>query len=153
MYAAQAFEAVQTFEQHEHRDLVWGIGRIHDAATSAGTGSHVEIRRAIREIVAWASGSLEPHIAWEESWLYPQIELVTRTAWSTSAARFDHGQIVALVARLRLDAADTAHALTPAMVEELRGHLFALEAILRAHIEREERLLLPVLDDASGPPS
>jgi hypothetical protein len=151
MGAAQAFEAVRSFEQHEHRDLAWGLARIHEAAAMAGTGSHVELRRAIREIVGWASTSLEPHMAWEETWLYPQIELVTRTPWSTSAARFDHGQIATLVARLRLDEADAAHTVTPAAAAELRCHLFALEALLRAHIEREERLLLPVLDEAGQP--
>jgi hypothetical protein len=29
---------------------------------------------------------------------------------------------------------------------ELRGHLFALEALLRAHIEREDRFLVPLLE-------
>jgi hemerythrin-like domain-containing protein len=32
---------------------------------------------------------------------------------------------------------------------ELRAHLFALEALLRAHIEREERFLLPLPEDAA----
>jgi hypothetical protein len=32
----------------------------------------------------------------------------------------------------------------------LRGHLFAIEALLRAHIEREERFLIPLLEDESG---
>ncbi|MEX1172361.1 MAG: hypothetical protein WEG56_07085 [Chloroflexota bacterium] len=31
---------------------------------------------------------------------------------------------------------------------ELHGHLFALEALLRARIEREERLLIPLLETA-----
>jgi hypothetical protein len=30
---------------------------------------------------------------------------------------------------------------------EARCHLFSLEALLRAHIEREERFLIPLLDD------
>jgi hypothetical protein len=30
---------------------------------------------------------------------------------------------------------------------ETRCHLFSLEALLRAHIEREERFLIPLLDD------
>jgi hypothetical protein len=30
----------------------------------------------------------------------------------------------------------------------MRCHLFGLEAILRAHIEREERFLMPLLADA-----
>ena len=147
MSATQAFEAIRAFGEHEHRDLAWGLGRIHEAGSSIGTGTHVETRHAIRDIVAWAAMTLEPHIAWEEAWLYPQIELLTRTPWSTRAARFDHRQIAAFVARLRVGEATAAHALTPATANELRCDLFGLEALLRAHIDREEQLLLPVLDD------
>ena len=34
-----------------------------------------------------------------------------------------------------------------ARVPELRCHLFSLEALLRSHIEREERYLIPLLAD------
>jgi hypothetical protein len=43
-------------------------------------------------------------------------------------------------------------------MHELQGHLFTLEALLRAHIDREERFLIPLLDSAvdeaptKGPP-
>ena len=40
--------------------------------------------------------------------------------------------------------------MTPAGAEEVRCHLFAYEAVLRAHIDREERLLLPVLADEAA---
>ena len=32
-------------------------------------------------------------------------------------------------------------------VASIRCHLFGLEALLRAHIEREERFMLPLLDE------
>ena len=32
----------------------------------------------------------------------------------------------------------------------IRCHLFGLEALLRAHVEREERFVLPLLDEAHG---
>jgi hypothetical protein len=120
MRATQTLEAIRAFGEHEHRDLAWGLGRIHEAASSLGAGSQVEARRAIREVVAWSAAS----------------------------PRFDHGQIAAMVARLRLDEADATHAMTPTTVNELRCHLFALEALLRSHIDREEKLLLPILKDS-----
>ncbi len=125
-----------------------GLSRMHEAADLVCTGSHVEARRALRTVVAWCTDVLEPHMAWEESWLYPQIELLTETGWSTRAARFDHGQIAALIAQLRIDEAAATAGLTPAAAREWRSHLFALEAVVRSHMLREEMLLLPVLGDA-----
>jgi hemerythrin-like domain-containing protein len=146
MTATQEFEAIRAFGEHEHRELRWGLGRMQEAASAVGVASEIERRRAVKEIMSWSLRTLEPHIAWEESWLYPQIELITGTPWSTRMARFDHAQIAALVARLRLDEAATAHSVTPASSDELRRDLFSLQAVLRAHIDREEALLLPLLD-------
>ena len=146
MSATETFEAIRAFGEHEHRDLGRGLGEIHEAANLVGSCSHADVRHAIRGVVAWATTSLEPHLAWEEAWLYPQIERVTGTEWATRPARFDHGQIGALVARLRLHEATASHVWTVGTTGELRCDLFALEALLRAHIQREEELLLPVLD-------
>jgi hypothetical protein len=53
----------------------------------------------------------------------------------------------AMAARLRLDhEALTIHDALDQEVET-RCHLFSLEALLRAHIEREERFLIPLLDE------
>jgi hypothetical protein len=147
MTASETFEAIRVFGEHEHRELTRGISHIHEAATFVGVASHVEVRRATRDVLAWAGTTLEPHLAWEETWLYPQIELATGTPWSTRAARFDHGQLAALIARLRLHEATASHLWTTTTTTELRFDLVALEALLRAHMEREERLLLPVLDE------
>lgn len=148
MSAAQAFEAIRAFEEHEHRDLSWGLGRIHEAGHSAGAGRPIETRRAIREILAWSASTLAPHIAWEESWLYPQIEQITGTPWSTYAARHAHHQITAVVARLGHVEVDATHSMTSEAGSELCCHLFALEALLRSHIDQEEKLLLPVLGES-----
>ena len=150
MQATAAFDAIRAFGEHEHRDLAGGLAHVHETAELIGTGSYVQARRALREVLVWSARSLEPHITWEEAWLYPQIEQLTGTPWSTRAARFDHAQIAALVAQLRLDEAKATHSVTPATTADLRFHLFALEAVLRSHIDREEQLLLPVLD-ASDP--
>ena len=150
MNATEVFEAIRAFGEHEHRDLARGLDLIHDAGCTFGTGSRLDHLRAIGDVLRWSTDSLEPHITWEESWLYPQIDVITGTPWSTRAARFDHGQVRALANRLRNDERAVSEGLTPAAAEEVRCHLFAYEAVLRAHIDREERLLLPVLADAAG---
>lgn len=147
MNASEAFEGIRVYGEHEHRELTRGISHIHEAADTVGVASHADVRRATRDVLAWATTTLEPHLAWEESWLYPQVEGVTGTQWSTRAARFDHRQLEALVARLRLHEATAAHLWTPTTTGELRCDLIALEALIRAHLDREETLLFPVLDE------
>jgi iron-sulfur cluster repair protein YtfE (RIC family) len=139
--------AVWAFAEHEHRDLVRGINRIHDVACEIGRRATPEWSADMLEVLDWLDRSLEPHIAWEESWLYPEIDARTGTPWATRSARFDHRQVRAMAARLRLD--HEAFSIHDALDQEAetRCHLFSLEALLRAHIEREERFLIPLLDE------
>ncbi len=151
MTATQGFEAIRAFGEHEHRELRWGLGQIHEAADLLGAGSHVQARRRVHEVVSWLALALEPHIAWEEGWLYPQIEQITGTSWSTRVVRFDHAQIAALITQLRSDAEATTHSLTQATGDQLRSDLLRLEALLQAHIDREEQLVLPLLESGRMP--
>ena len=146
MTATQGFEAIRAFDEHEHRELRWGLGQLHEAADLVGAGSHVQARLRVHDVVSWLARALEPHIAWEEGWLYPQIERITGTSWAIQIVRFDHGQIAALIAQLRTDATTTSHSLTPETTARLRTDLLRLEALLRAHIDREEQLVLPLLE-------
>ena len=80
--------------------------------------------------------------------MYPEIDARTGTPWATRAARFDHQQVRAMSAMLRDDRQSLTR-IDDAFEQHgrLRYHLFGLEALLRAHIEREERFLIPLLDD------
>src|SRR5450432_2790553 len=129
-------QAVWAFEEHEHLDLVRGINRIHDIACQIGRLPTPELSLRLGDILGWLDGTLEPHIGWEEAWLYPEIEVRIGSPWATTAARFDHQQIRAMTSRIRLDQPLLAsrEGTDPA---EIRCHLFSLEALLRAHIERE----------------
>jgi iron-sulfur cluster repair protein YtfE (RIC family) len=147
----EASEAVRAFAQHEHLDLARGIDGIHEAACIVGSVPSSEIVRRVEGVLSWFDRELQPHLHWEEDWLYPQIEAATGTAWSTRAARFDHAEVRAAVERLRRDElADLGHADVDVR-SDLRCRLFSLEALLRAHVDREEQLLLPILMDAAVP--
>jgi hemerythrin-like domain-containing protein len=143
-------QAVWAFAEHEHLDLVRGINRVHDVACEIGRRPIPELSDHVLDVVRWLDGTLEPHIAWEEAWLYPEIDRRIGTQWATRAARFDHQQLREMATRLRADQrALSSHEGGERQVEA-RCHLFGLEALLRAHIEREERFLIPLLgvDDA-----
>lgn len=139
-----------SFAEHEHMDLVRGIQRVHDIACEVGSLPKTELSVDLIDVGHWIDGTLEPHIAWEETWLYPEIDARTDSAWATRAARFDHRQIRGVAAEIRADqVALRSQALSDHT--EIRCHLFSFVALVRAHIEREERFLIPILAEEMGP--
>ena len=139
-------QPVRAFAEHEHLDLVRGINGIHDVAWEIGQVATPILSANVIRILEWVDRTLEPHMAWEEGWLYPDLDARARTPWATRTARFDHQLIREIVGEIRAD----QHALrTHDQIDRhgrLRYYLFGLETLLRAHIEREERFLLPSLD-------
>lgn len=145
--------AVWAFVENEHRELVRGINRIHDVACDLGRAAKPDQASHILELLRWFNGSLEPHMAWEEITLFPELDRRAGTSWATRAARFDHQQMRELAAKLRAgNQADGPHPAADGQ-DDMRCRLFSLEALLRAHVEREERFLIPLLtDDRLTPP-
>lgn len=144
---AGSAQAVWAFTEHEHRDLIRGINHLHEVACEIGRTAVPDLSVDVLGILRWLDATLAPHIAWEETWLYPEIDKRLDTPWATRAARFDHQQIRAFAAHLRVDQDQLSHRASGEWQPEIRCHLFSLEALLRAHIEREERFLIPLLDD------
>jgi hypothetical protein len=143
---AATSQPVRAFAEHEHLELVRGINRLDELASDVGRLATPDLSLGVLEVLRWVDRVLEPHVAWEEGWLYPDLDARAGTAWATRAARFDHQQIREMVGRVRSDQ-QALHTHDHLEVQaRLRGHLFGLEALLRAHIEREERFLLPALD-------
>ena len=143
--------AVWAFTEHEHLELARGINHIHDVACEIGGWVTPELSVHVLGVLEWLDHALEPHVAWEESWLYPEIESKTGTRWATRFARYDHQQIRHMAARLRADQQLLHQDRARVRLPDLRCHLFGLEALLRSHFEREERYLIPLLaEDASA---
>ncbi|HTS14892.1 MAG TPA: hemerythrin domain-containing protein [Candidatus Sulfotelmatobacter sp.] len=144
--------AVWAFTEHEHRELAHGLDRIHDVACGIGGWVEPDLSGRVLEILTWLERDLEPHVAWEESWLYPQLEARTGSPWVTRFARFDHHQIRDMAARVGADQERLHAEGKPTQLPELKCHLFSLEALLRAHLEREERYLIPLLEEEPDSP-
>ncbi len=142
------------FAEHEHRDLAPGIDRIHDVARVVGSITARDLSIALLDVVDWVHAILEPHAAWEGAWLYPEIDRRAGTPWATKLMTFEHQQILKVARKLEADRELLSREPDHDQVVELRGRLFALEALLRAHIEREDRFLIPLLettaDEAAG---
>ncbi len=142
---AFASHATRAFAEHEHVELRPGIDQIREAAIALGEGPRPEAVEQVRHACRWIDLVLTPHMAWEEGWLYPQLDELAGTDWATRSIRFDHRQIARLAGRVRDRLVELGHAdLDHARVVE--RDLLALGTMLDAHLEREERFLLPLLD-------
>jgi hemerythrin-like domain-containing protein len=139
--------AEKDFAVHEHRELAPWLDRIHEVGCTVGHRPAGEVAVGLHRVLRWLEHDLEDHATWEEAWLYPEIDERAHTPWATRTMRFEHGQIRGAVRALAGDAPMLAHELQPAQADDLRARIFGLEAILRAHVEIEDRLLLPFLDE------
>jgi hypothetical protein len=147
----QTSASVWAFTEHEHMDLVRGINRVHEIACQAGSVPRMELSVDLIDVLHWVDRTLEPHIAWEEAWLYPEIDARTDSPWATRAARFDHRQIRGVASQIRADQGALSSHRVGEHDTEIRCHLFSLVALVRAHIEREERFLIPILVEDGAP--
>jgi hypothetical protein len=137
--------AVWAFAEHEHRDLDRGLNHIHEIACGIQDWVAPDLPTRLLGVLDWLDDVLMPHVTWEETWLYPQIDERTGTPWATRSAQYDHRQIRRMAARIRDDQRRLHEGEGSVALPEIRCHLFGLEALLRSHIEREERFLIPIL--------
>lgn len=138
-------QMVCDFVEHEHRELVVGIDHIHEIATELATLPADRKAQSVAKVLRWVDGVLKPHMAWEESWLCPQIEDRALTPWVMSLVRFDHRQITHQADRLRTHQSNLDHGPSRESIMEVLGDLLGLETLLLASLEREEHFLLPML--------
>ena len=143
--------AEQTFELHEHRELLPWLDRIHDVGCEIGHVSVKDLAVALHRVIVWLESDLARHAGWEESWLYPEIDARAGTPWATRTMRFEHHQIRAAVRSLAVEQEALGHELTVTQAGLLASHVFGVEALIRHHLEAEERVLLPVLDEPARP--
>jgi hypothetical protein len=143
--SADGRAAIRLFAEHEHEDIAAGIDRIHALGEELATLPVDRRTDCLRAILHWVEADLRPHMAWEESWLFPQIDARTGTPWATRLVRFEHHQIADQAERLR-EHGTCGSQLPSADAAAMIGDLARLEALLRANIEREERFFLPLLD-------
>jgi len=138
-------QGIRTFAHHEHEELVTGIDRIHELGEELATLPVDQRTAGVRKVLHWFDEVFRPHMAWEDAWLFPDLDARAHTPWATRFVRFDHQQIAAQAERLHAHCGD-AMQLSAHDSMTLAADLSGLEALLRANLEREERFLLPLLE-------
>src|SRR5262245_57188222 len=142
--ATQGQEMIRSFLEHEHDELSTGLNQLHELAEDLSLLSVERLVHRVSTAIEWLDETVAPHMTWEERWLFPQIDDRARTPWATRFVRFDHHPITEQIHRLRTHSAHLEHGPTGEAIAEVRCDLYALEALLRACLEREERVLLPL---------
>jgi iron-sulfur cluster repair protein YtfE (RIC family) len=146
----RSLSAERAFAGIEHRDLLPGLERVRTLASRVGRRAAPEVAHDLHEVVRWFHALVEPHLAWEEAWLYPELDRLTGSPWATRLARFEHARIRELASRLDADGERAVHEPTPDEAARSVRDLLALETALRLHMEAEEGVLFPILDEVAA---
>ncbi len=130
--------------RNHHREL---MGSMVEQVTAFVEGrSHADPQA----IVAFLQEELLPHAKGEEAHLYAAVEpLVKAHERATATMSIDHEFIEKYIQRVAeavrtLQEADAKD--RPRAEEQLRHLLLQLEAVLRVHLEKEERVYLPLFE-------
>ena len=144
--STQARHTISAFVEHEHGELVAALDHIHQVAEELASLPADRQAGSVAKVLAWVDETLKPHMAWEESWLCPEIDTRAQTTWVTRFVRFDHRQIARHARRLQEHQSHLDHGPSHETKVELFEDLLGLETLLRADLEREEHFLIPLLE-------
>ncbi|MCL4552780.1 MAG: hemerythrin domain-containing protein [Candidatus Marsarchaeota archaeon] len=103
-----------------------------------------------RSLVAFLKDDLLPHAQGEEKHLYPVVDTLVKThGRATATMGVDHEFIESYIRQIE----ETTDALRvagedqrPALNDRLRRLALQLEAVVRLHLEKEERVYLPLFE-------
>ena len=137
-------EVSQTIRNH-HRELLESLSaQVKALVEGAATADPEVLARFLRE-------ELLPHAIGEEKHLYPAVEpLIMAHGRATATMSVDHEFIADYIRRIGEAAAAWAQADEagrPALQRQLQHLALQLEAVLRVHLEKEERVYLPLFEE------
>ena len=137
---------VIAFEEREHRELAAGIARIEEAADRMEISEAHEASQEVHAVLRWFDRAFDQHLAWEDARLFPELDRATGNASLGRLMRFEHGQLRSAFAELER----AWIALKPVpdrdALRALRARLNGLACAIRGHVEREEWVILPLLE-------
>ena len=134
------------FAAREHRELAVGLAYIGETIERSRDLTSAELWARLHHTLGWLERELKPHLTWEDTWLYPQFDELAGTKWATKLLHFEHRQIEALIGALESDSERWLGRSTPQTDADVVAHLSAIRAVIAAHMEREERFLMPLLE-------
>ena len=151
--------SLTTAIREHHRSLANTLDdyarEIDELGATAGAGyDAAELTRLLDGVTGFLSGDLLPHAQGEERTLYPALDPVLREhGRPTATMSVDHeylGQyardIAALSEKLRTASASERGPIA----RRLQREMIQLRSLFRVHLEKEERVYLPLIDQVVG---
>lgn len=144
LMAADAVE--ERILEREHGSLRVGLSNLQGILDDAHRLTRPALAERVARSTAWMHRDFLPHAAWEEAWLFGQLDQESGSPWTTRALRFQHEEIRELAAALET-ASIVAHERWTREVEfALLAAVARLETLLSAHLAQEELLVLPLIE-------
>lgn len=126
-----------------HKPRIDELRHLADRAPAINPG---ELAEGLDGILDFLTSTLLPHLAAEESELYPALTDLADEPGAAAMLRFDHDDIRHRVAQLRAHHDELTSQLLPTARREAVGDLYGLHAVLNLHVAKEEEIYLPLLD-------
>jgi iron-sulfur cluster repair protein YtfE (RIC family) len=136
------------FLDHEHARVRAGLAGIRDTIEEAHHLGRIDTSERVVRTLTWIRRDVLPHAAWEEAWLYPHLDQAAATPWATRALRFEHDQIRDVAAILEQEFQDAGERWSAELIFRLVVALTRLETLVSAHLAKEERFVIPLLEVA-----
>lgn len=137
---------VITFEHREHRELAAGIARIEEAADRMEPSAAPEAAQEVHAVLQWFHRAFTQHLAWEDATVLPELDRLTGDPGMSRLMRYEHGQLRSAFADLERAWLSLRPVPDRAALRVLRGRLYGLACAIRGHVEREEWVVLPLLE-------
>lgn len=135
--------------EREHQELRGGLALLQGTIADAHRLARPELADRVARTTAWLHRAFGPHASWEEAWLYPHVDQVTGSPWTTRGLRFQHEQIRELAGSLEAASVVAHDRWNGEILLRLVAALARIDALLSAHLAQEELLIVPLLDETT----
>lgn len=132
----------------EHAEIRVALAHLRSSLSHLAEGSVKEQRRSMDHVIRWLEEHIETHTKVEDAGLYPAIEQHVGNHALTAVLRIEHRFIRRNFDQLRRLAAEPIP--NPLSFTCLLDNLIGL---FFAHLEAEEEILFPFLDEMAAPAS
>jgi iron-sulfur cluster repair protein YtfE (RIC family) len=126
----------------EHAIMREHLDHVRSVADDAQYAVPLTLRHRLDAVLSFLHNDLVSHIQTEEEVVYPAIDRVADADWSSQAMRLDHEAITEMLGQLDRAIADIRRV---RWLDEIQRLLFVLEAVIRLHFDKEERMLVTLV--------
>jgi iron-sulfur cluster repair protein YtfE (RIC family) len=134
-------DTLEELISREHALIRRHLTHMRQVADEAQHEAPLTLRNRLDAVLRFLHNDLAAYMRIEEDVLYPALDRSATAHWSSQAMLLDHEAILRLLEEIDHAVTDPKHT-----KEDLQRLLFVTEAVVRLHVDKEERLFMPLLD-------